>query len=277
MHSSSNLKVKPMRIGQLTLVQKQVLGIGAEFREHSFLYLRHAAWVYVDDFFFLFPKSTAHIQFALAIILLRIIGAPLSWKKLEFDSRIEWNGWSIQPALMTAKLPNFKLQKITTLVNELCQTPCRKNLEQVIGIVLWGTSLVHHIRFLLTTLYRDLCAIPATNYSVQPTQWTALLSILNDDAFISQQNSLQLPVGGRIVEFKHKSISPKAQLPIDIPIERHAWVRIRDPTSDKKTVNRIQTHSILDQHFSFTSSFFNPIESIMPSHYQSRSQCICYG
>ena len=36
---------------------------------HVLLYLRHAAWVYVDDFLFLFPKSTAHIQFALAIIL----------------------------------------------------------------------------------------------------------------------------------------------------------------------------------------------------------------
>ena len=82
---------------------------------HSFLYLRHAAWVYVDDFLFLFPKSTAHIKFALAIILLRNIGAPLSWKKLEFDSRIEWNGWSIQPAIMTAELPTFKLQKIITL------------------------------------------------------------------------------------------------------------------------------------------------------------------
>ena len=129
---------------------------------HSLLYLRHAAWVYVDDFLFLFPKSTAHIQFALAIILLRIIGAPLSWKKLEFDSRIEWNGWSIQPAIMTAELPTFKLQKIITLIKTLCQTQCRKNLEKVIGIILWATSLVHHVRFLLATLYRDLYAIPAT-------------------------------------------------------------------------------------------------------------------
>ena len=150
---------------------------------------------------------------------------------------------------MTAKLPNFKRQKITSLINDLCQTPCRKNLEKIIGIVLWATSLVHHIRFLLTTLYRDLYAIPATNYSIQPTQWTALLSILNDDAFVSQQNTLHLPVGGRIAEFKHKSISTKAQLPIDIPIERHAWVRIRDPTSDKRklsaelklTLSRINT------------------------------------
>ena len=135
---------------------------------------------------------------------------------------------------MTAELPAFKLQKIISLIKDLCQTPCRKNLEKIIGIVLWATSLVHHIRFVLTTLYTDLYAIPAKNYSVQPTQWSVLLNILNDDAIISQQNSLQLPVGGRIVEFKHKTISSKNQLPIDISIERHAWVRIRDPSTDKR-------------------------------------------
>ena len=32
-------------------------------------------------------------------------------------------------------------------------------------------------------------------------------------------------------------ISSKAQLPIDIPIERHAWVRIRDPTSDERKLS----------------------------------------
>ena len=38
---------------------------------HSLIYFRHAGWVYVDDFFLLFPKSTSAVQFTLAIILLR--------------------------------------------------------------------------------------------------------------------------------------------------------------------------------------------------------------
>ena len=123
---------------------------------HQLLYVRHAAWVYVEDFLFLFPKSTAPIQFTLAVMLLRVIGAPLSWKKLESDSCIEWNGWSIQPALMIAKLPQFKLQKITLLIDALLQHPCPKSLEKIIGIILWATSMVHHTRFLLTSLNRDL-------------------------------------------------------------------------------------------------------------------------
>ena len=56
--------------------------IGALLRLiHCVLYLRHAAWVYVVDFLFLFPRSTAPVQFALTIILLRIVGAPLSLEK----------------------------------------------------------------------------------------------------------------------------------------------------------------------------------------------------
>ena len=56
----------------------------------------HHAWVYVDDFLFLFPKSTftPTIYPCSDPVLLRIIGAPLSWKKLEFDSCIEWNATS---------------------------------------------------------------------------------------------------------------------------------------------------------------------------------------
>ena len=163
---------------------------------HKLLLFRHAAWVYVDDFLFLFPNSTAHIQFTLAVIFLRVLGAPLSWKKLEFDSTIEWNGWSIQPTLMTAQLPKFKFHKITTLIYTLLEHPWRKNLEKIIGIILWATSMVHHTRFLLTSfiVQGPLCN-PSHKLWLQPTQWEYFLTTLNDDAAISVQNTLHLPIG----------------------------------------------------------------------------------
>ena len=71
--------------------------------------------------------------------------------------------------------------------------------------------LVRHTRFLLTSLYKDLYAIHATNYSIQPTQWAYFLSILNDDATISIHNNLHLPMGAHIVEFKHTNTSSTAQ------------------------------------------------------------------
>ena len=211
---------------------------------HRVLYFRHAAWVYVDDFFFLFPCGTASLQFTLSIILLQVIGAPLSWKKLEYDSSIEWNGWSIQPALMTAQLPQFKHEKINALIDALLQNPCRKNLEKIIGILLWATSLVHHVRFLLTSLYRDLYSIPATNYIIPPTQWEYFLRLLNDSATITVKNSLHLPLEAKVVEFRHSPITAKDQLPIDLPIDRHVWVRIRDPNCDKRKLSSLSKDTL---------------------------------
>ena len=212
---------------------------------HSFLYFRHAAWVYVDDFFLLFPGSTSSVQFTLAIILLRCLGTPLSWKKLEFDKTVDWNGWSINPSTMIAQLPPSKQEKINTLIQTVLKNPSRKNLEKIIGILLWATSLVHHARFLLTSLYRDLYSIPATNYSIEPKEWESFLNLLNDCATITSNNHLHLPVGSRVVEFKHSQISSKAQLPQDIPIERHVWIRLRDPNSDKRRLSDTSRDTLL--------------------------------
>ena len=183
---------------------------------HSLLYFRHAAWVYVDDFFLLFPKSA--VQFTLAIILLRTIGTPLSWKKLEFDRTIDWNGRTIHPGTMIAQLPPSKQEKINSLITTVLQSPSRKNLEKIIGILLWATSLVHHVRFLLTSLYRDLYSILVTNYSIKPTEWESFLNLLNDCATITTHNHLHLPVGSRLVEFKHTPITSRSQLPRDVKI-----------------------------------------------------------
>ena len=145
---------------------------------------------------------------------------------------------------MIAQLPPSKQEKINSLIAAVLQSPSRKNLEKIIGILLWATSLVHHVRFLLTSLYRDLYAIPATNYSINPTEWESFLH-LNDAATITQHNHLHLPVGSRVVEFKHSTISSKSQLPSDIPIERHVWIRLRDPSSEKRRLSDTSKKTLL--------------------------------
>ena len=148
--------------------------------------------------------------------------------------------------------------KITLLIGTLLQHPCRKNLEKIIGIILWATSMVHHTRFLLTSLYRDLYAIPATNCSIPPTQWEYFLSILNNVAIISIQNSLHLPLGAPIVEFKNSHLTSKSQLPTDIPSERHAWVFLMIP---RKPCNGFSTLYYPSSHpsLSIATAILRPI------------------
>ena len=146
---------------------------------------------------------------------------------------------------MIAQLPSSKQEKINSLIKTVLQSPCRKNLEKIIGILLWATSLVHHVRFLLTSLYRDLYSIPATNYSIAPTEWESFLNLLNDCATITTHNHLHLPIGSRVVEFKHNPISSNSQLPRDVPIERHVWIRLRDPNCDKRRLSDAPKETLL--------------------------------
>lgn len=226
---------------------------------HKPLFFRHAAWAYVDDFLFFFPSSAAPLQFAIALICLRLIGAPLSWKKLQFGSLIEWNGWSINTMHVTAGLPLFKVKKIQQFISNLQQQPCRKIPRRLSASSSWATSLDHHARFLLTSLYGDLFAFPATNYSVTPTLWEHFLEILNDEATITKANKLHIPIGAKISEFRRSSITSMDQLPRDVPLERHVWVCIRDPNSDKRKLSKESKNSLF-----WTLQSLPPLLSIIP-------------
>ena len=141
--------------------------------------------------------------------------------------------------------PNHKPQEEPEL--QICHKIGPVQVEKIIGILLWATSLVHHVRFLLTSLYRDLFAIPATNYSIRPTLREHFLDILTDDAIISRNNDLHLhlPVGTKVTEFRHSSVTSETKLPNDVPIEKHVWVRIRDPNTDKRKLSKEPKATVL--------------------------------
>jgi len=165
----------------------------------SLLYFRHAAaWVYVDDFFLLFPKPTSAVQFTLAIILLRAIGAPLSWKKLEFDKTIDWNGWTIHPGTMIAQLPFSNQEKINSHYSSAPITFQEKPREDHRHSTLGYFTCPPCPLPILTSLYRDLYSIPVTNYSIKPTDWESFLNLLNDCDTITTHNHPRLPVGSRV-------------------------------------------------------------------------------
>ena len=149
---------------------------------------------------------------------------------------------------MTASLPTFKVKKIHQLASNLTQQPCRKSLEKIFSALLWATSLVHHARFLLTSLYR-----------VPPRLWEHFLDILNDDATITRTNRLHLPIGAKISEFRHPSITSKDQPPLGVPSEKHAWVRIRDPNTDKQKLAKESKSTLL-----WTLQSLLPLLSIIP-------------
>ena len=198
-----NLMIDSLHIVQHILVQKPVHGTGVEFREP-----------YFDSYT---PFYTFDMQLGSMLMISfyyfrnRLQQSNLHWLSSYYEPSVHlflgrsWNsirpltgmdGPSTQVQWLHNSLSRSKRKSI--LITAVLQSPSRKNLEKIIGILLWATSLVHHVRFLLTSLYRDLYSIPVTNYSIKPTDWESFLNLLNDCDTITTHNHLRLPVGSRL-------------------------------------------------------------------------------
>ena len=167
----------------------------------------HLQWSFYESFALLYPAK--------------------SWNSTPVSNGTA--GPSNHAALMIAQLPTFKLQKITTLIEALCQNRAGKTLRRSLALF-FGL----HPWYITPGFFLP----PFTETSMQYQRQITAYNQLDGHSFSApSMKTLSylpiLPLGGRIVEFKHKTITSKTQLPIDIPIERHAWVRIRDPNTDK--------------------------------------------
>ena len=69
--------------------------------------------------------------------------------------------------------------------------------------------------------------------------------VFNDDAIISRKYDLHLPVGAKVTEFRRSTITSKNQLPKDNPIEKHVWVRTRDPHTIKRKLSKESKATVL--------------------------------
>ena len=127
-------------------------------------------WVYVDDFLAAFQKATAPLHLSLWVMLLLCIRLPISWSKCSIDDSIVWIGWRISFDTWSVELPEDKVHRIINQISALSkQTKVKvKDLESLIGRLLWLTGLWRLLRPLLQPLYAALRDIPCTLIAVSP-------------------------------------------------------------------------------------------------------------
>ena len=114
---------------------------------HCLLWWSHGGFLYVDDFFFIFPKKVAWIMACLCCLMAQILNIPISWRKTEFGPRVQWIGWQFHiTAAWTSK----------------------KSLEKLVELLNWVTQIFSLMRCWLPVLYKDLYHIPASHYSIDP-------------------------------------------------------------------------------------------------------------
>ena len=198
---------------------------------HHIIFLKHLLWVYVDDFLAAFQKATAPLHLSLWVMLLLCIRLPISWSKCSIDDCILWIGWRISFDTWSVELPEDKVDRILAQLSSLCkQTKVKvKDLESIIGRLLWLTGLWRLLRPLLQPLYAALRDIPCTLIAVSPQLWTQIISACDESGRLARSlNHASFPEGARITRAGNASVSSLAQMKKVPFIKRRLWVAVQD-------------------------------------------------
>ena len=192
----------------------------------------HKAWLYVDDLLCMLRTAQSEQGAALIIALLAALHAPISWKKAQFSTSVTWCGWVFSTATETVELVSSKLRKLREQLHALqrkSKIP-RKELEAVLGLLNWATSISKHLRPFMAPLYKDLHSGQGTLHSIAPAAWQAFYDCLDATAQLSRTpTGSWLPRNGRVLEVGSLKISCKEDAPKVPPSHKHSWVRIFDP------------------------------------------------
>ena len=146
---------------------------------------------------------------------------PLSWHKAALDTSLVWIGWSLDVASWTLQVPDDKLSKILSQVQAVSsgkRVPL-KDLQSLVGRLLWLTTAWHHLRPLLIPLYKAIQQIPLTMVGVDHAVFSELAARVDDH--LTLQSSLvsksklkhhSLIVGVRVQRVANTFVKTKADL-----------------------------------------------------------------
>ena len=218
---------------------------------HHIIFLKHLLWVYVDDFLAAFQKATAPLHLSLWVMLLLCIRLPISWSKCSIDEHIIWTGWRISFDTWSVELPEEKVHRILEQLSSLCkQTKVKvKDLESVIGRLLWLTGLWRLLRPLLQPLYAALRDIPCTIVAVSPQLWTQIISACDDSGrLLRSLNHASFPEGARITRAGNTSVSSLAQIKKVPFIKRRLWVAVQDSEHPLRSLSQASIGALHSWH-----------------------------
>eukprot|EP00971_Amphidinium_carterae_P097847 1936104-Amphidinium_carterae.2 len=117
--------------------------------------------VYVDDFLFLHEQTNADRDRLSVLILMLILGVPLSWKKLQFGQLLEWIGIEVNLMAWTLRPSPERLPSIISFLDLIAQGSSihLKPLRRVMGVLAWFTGIIPHLKVFLGPLYAWLHAL----------------------------------------------------------------------------------------------------------------------
>ena len=178
---------------------------------------------------------------------------------MQLQNCLTWCGWSINFSLETIELTPLKTLKLKEQLFALLRSKRikRKLLEQVLGLLIWATSLSLELRSWLVPLHADLRSPPGCMISVHARLWPAFLSALNAKAVLaSPARGIFMPLCSRVLEYHQQtSIRSSSDLPRIVPSHKPAWVRVADPAAEHTRLSAAKAKLTLSGSF----NVFRPI------------------
>ncbi|CAE7259471.1 unnamed protein product, partial [Symbiodinium sp. KB8] len=133
--------------------------------------------------------------------------------------------------MLIAKQERDKVHRILHQITALStQTKVKvKDLESLIGRLLWLTGLWRLLRPLLQPLYAALRDIPCTLIAVSPQLWTQIIASCDDSGRLTRSlNHASFPEGARITRAGNNALSSLSQMKKVPFIKRRLWVSVQD-------------------------------------------------
>ena len=244
--------------------------VGAFFLRtfHRLIWFSHVGMLYVDDFIFYQDATMMPLTACLICILCQLTQVPISWAKCELSRTIKWIGWIFHLNAGFIEIPPDKLGRIQDFLRELQKhsNASRRLLEKFIGLAMWITQLFPYMRIWLHHLYKDLYSIPGTLFSVDPSVWSSVAGCLRSDlTFHTTPLHTAIPVDGKLISVRHQQVQCLDNLTNLKLSERRIWLRIRDPTSQKRKLSSASKRVL--NMFSVWLSALPPLRPLRPKQY----------
>ena len=133
---------------------------------------------------------------------------PISWK-LKLAATISWIGWRFHFSGGFVELPLNKMEKIQQYLQQLARSSrtTRKDLEKIMGPMMWVTQLFPYMRIWLHYFYKDLYAIPATHFSIDRDNWDSVLPCITPEMiFRARPPGTAIPIQGKLISVRHQPV-----------------------------------------------------------------------
>ena len=135
------------------------------------------------------PVAVAPLVAASAVMFLTALGVPLSWRKLDIGTEFVLIGWKFNLSVNHAYLPADKAAKAQVLLHQLhvrgAKVP-RKEIEKVIGLLIWFTAGAFWLLPWLSSFYKLLCKPAAVPLLLTIDQFQDLVVLLDSNSAVSQ-------------------------------------------------------------------------------------------